>query len=136
MKKLLLGLVLGASVAMANDLPTDDLLSVATQGKTAGSQFEMSKSEMKSVKGGYIFFQRVNYQSYGKVAYGALTETRYNRRYVIFARQLYGNNSGGVNVWVNSYDSNWRNPSYAYGYYANSLLAQYKNQILNIFRNN
>ena len=46
MKKLLLGLVLGASVVMASDMPTDDLLSVATQGKTAGSQFEMSKSEM------------------------------------------------------------------------------------------
>jgi len=38
---------------MANDLPTDDLLSVATQGKTAGSRFEMSKSEMKKVDGGY-----------------------------------------------------------------------------------
>jgi hypothetical protein len=55
MKKLLLGLVLGASVAMASDVPTDDLLAVATQGKTAGSQFEMSKSEMKKADGGYRY---------------------------------------------------------------------------------
>ena len=41
MKKLLLGLVLGVSVVMASDIPTDDLLAVATQGKTEGSQFEM-----------------------------------------------------------------------------------------------
>ena len=135
MKKLLLGLVLGASVAMASDIPADDLLAVATQGKTAGSQFEMSKSEMKKVKGGYIYYANVSYQSYGKVAYGVLTETKYNKRYVVFARQLYGNNSGGVNVWVNSYDTNG-NPSYAYGYYANSLRTQYQNQIVNILRNN
>jgi len=53
MKKLLLGLVLGASVVMASDIPTDDLLAVATQGKIAGSQFEMSKSEMTKADGGY-----------------------------------------------------------------------------------
>jgi len=136
MKKLLLGLVLGASVVMASDMLTDDLLAVVTQGKTAGSQFEMSKSEMKKADGGYIVGWHVGYQSYGKVAYGILTETKYNKRYVIFARQLYGNNSGGVNVWLNSYNSNYSNPSYAYGYYANSLRAQYQNQIVNILRNN
>jgi len=53
MKKLLLGLVIGASVVMASNIPTDDLLAVATQGKTAGSQFEMSKSEMQKADGGY-----------------------------------------------------------------------------------
>jgi len=53
MKKLLLGLILGASVVMASDIPTDDLLSVATQGKTVESQFEMSKSEMQKADGGY-----------------------------------------------------------------------------------
>ena len=135
MKKLLLGLVLGASVVMASDISTDDLLSIATQGKTAGSQFEMSKSEMQKADGGFIIFRNVVNQSYGKIAYGILTETKYNKRYVIFARQLYGNNSGGVNIWVNSYDANG-NPSYAYGYYANPLRTQYQNQIVNILRNN
>jgi len=53
MKKLLLGLVLGASVVMASDMPTYDLLAVATQGKSVGSQFEMSKSEMQKADGGY-----------------------------------------------------------------------------------
>jgi len=64
MKKLLLGLVLGASVVMASDIPTDDLLSVATQGKTAGSQFEMSKSEMTKAGGGY-YFNRSYIRVYG-----------------------------------------------------------------------
>ena len=46
---------------MANDIPIDDLFSVATQGKTAGSQFEMSKSEMKKVDGGRYY---INYLGY------------------------------------------------------------------------
>ena len=84
MKKLLLGLVLGASVAMANDLPTDDLLSVATQGKIAGSQFEMSKSEMKKVDGGYYY----SYRGIGSYYYNRNTLSAYssNAHTIIYAR--------------------------------------------------
>ena len=63
MKKLLLGLALSVSVVMASDMPKDDLLSMATMGKTTGSQFEMSKSEMKDADGGYYSF-RTTYGSY------------------------------------------------------------------------
>jgi hypothetical protein len=56
MKKILLGLVLDASVTMASDMPTDDLLAVATQGKTEDSQFEMSKSKMEQTDGGLSDF--------------------------------------------------------------------------------
>jgi len=69
MKKLLLGLALGVSIVMANDLPTDDLLSIATQGKTAGSQFEMSKSEMKKVDGGYGLTWYNTYRGIGSYYY-------------------------------------------------------------------
>jgi len=48
---------------MASDIPTDDLLAVATQGKTAGSQFEMSKSEMQKADGGWYFIN-VRYSNY------------------------------------------------------------------------
>jgi autonomous glycyl radical cofactor GrcA len=86
MKKLLLGLVLGASVAMANDLPTDDLLSVATQGKTAGSQFEMSKSEMKKVDGGY-YFNRSYIRVYGQSVY---SPTKYKMPYIrVYGQPVY-----------------------------------------------
>ena len=40
---------------MASDMPNEDLLSVATQGKTTGSQFEMSKSEMTKADGGRYY---------------------------------------------------------------------------------
>ena len=54
MKKVFLALLLGASVAMA-DVSTnqDDLLSVATAGKSTGTQFEMSKEDMQKAEGGY-----------------------------------------------------------------------------------
>ena len=54
MKKVFLALLLGASAVMA-DVSTDqdDLLSVATAGKTAGTQFEMNKEDMQKAEGGY-----------------------------------------------------------------------------------
>ena len=55
MKKLLIGLVLSISVVMASDMHQDDLLSMATMGKTTGTQFEMNNDEMKDVDGGYTF---------------------------------------------------------------------------------
>ena len=74
MKKLLLILAIGASVVMA-DVSTnqDDLLSVATAGKTTGTQFEMAKEQMKDADGGYYFnpsYIRVNGSSvYSKTQY-------------------------------------------------------------------
>ena len=56
MKKLLLSLVLSAGVVMASDMHQDDLLSMATMGKSTGTQFEMSKSELKDVDGGYSYW--------------------------------------------------------------------------------
>jgi hypothetical protein len=86
MKKLLLSLVLDASVVMASDIPTDDLLAVATQGKTAGSQFEMSKSEMQKVDGG-----------------GWLTRYYYSR---VYSRPFYDTRNSR-----NSYTRTYRNGS-------------------------
>ena len=83
MKKLLLGLVVGASVVMASDMPTDDLLSVATQGKTAGSQFEMSKSEMQKADGGYGLTWYNTYTGIGSRYYNTNT---YAGRTSIYAR--------------------------------------------------
>jgi hypothetical protein len=41
MKKLLLGLVLSVGVVMASEAPKDDLLAMATMGKSTGSEYEM-----------------------------------------------------------------------------------------------
>ena len=71
MKKLLLSLVLGVSVVIASETAKDDLLAIATMGKTTGTQFEMSKDEMKDADGGY--YRRVN---------GSYNRNRsYNRHY-------------------------------------------------------
>lgn len=59
MKKLLLILAISASAVMADVSPKDDLLSVATVGKSTGTQFEMSKEDMQKADGGYF-----NYHSY------------------------------------------------------------------------
>ena len=79
MKKLLLILAIGASVVMA-DVSTnqDDLLSVATAGKTTGIQFEMSKEDMKDADGGkYISPYSTNDKSASKYnAYNTYLRTR------------------------------------------------------------
>ena len=95
MKKLLLGLVLGASVVMASDMPTDDLLAVATQGKTIGSQFEMSKSEMQKIDGGYYY----SYRGIGSSYYNLNTRSAYssNAHTRIYAR------AWGSYYWGRSY---------------------------------
>ena len=102
MKKLLLGLVLGVSVAMASDIPTDDLLAVATQGKTAGSQFEMSKSEMQKSDGGSYYINR-----YGNLYYSS---------YASRAR----NYSSYSSYYRNPSSSSYRGTSHSY-IYANSF---------------
>ena len=64
MKKVFLGLLLVASAVMA-DVSTnqDDLLSVATAGKTTGTQFEMDKEQMKDADGGWSFVS-ISYSNY------------------------------------------------------------------------
>ncbi len=103
MKKLLLGLVLGASVVMASDMPTDDLLAVATQGKTAGSQFEMSKSEMQKVDGGYGLTWYNTYAGIGSSYYNTNTYSSYssNAHTRIYAR------AWGNYYWGRSYGTSW-----------------------------
>ena len=83
--------MLGASVAMASDIPADDLLAVATQGKATGSQFEMSKSEMKDAVGGYRYssYSRYhNYRAIGNYFYNLNTRSSYssNAHTRIYAR--------------------------------------------------
>ena len=53
MKRMFLGLVLGASVVMAGDVAKDDLLNIATAGKATGSSYEMKKEDMQKADGGY-----------------------------------------------------------------------------------
>ena len=53
MKKLLLGLVLSTGIVMANETIKDDLLSLATSGKSTGSQLEMNKNDMLKANGGW-----------------------------------------------------------------------------------
>jgi len=52
-KKLLLGLTLTSGLIFANTNQTDDLLSLATTGKTAGTALEMNKTDMEKADGGW-----------------------------------------------------------------------------------
>jgi len=66
-KKILLGLALTTGLMMANTVK-DDLLSLATMGKTAGTALEMNKSDMKKADGGYGSYGGYNaYYTYMKV---------------------------------------------------------------------
>ena len=70
---------------MASNIPNEDLLSVATQGKVKGTQFEMGKSEMQKADGG---------------------------RYYINSRgNLYYSSSSSRNRNFSSYLSYYRNPT-------------------------
>ena len=52
MKKLLLGTLVGMSLAFGAEV-NEDLLSVATAGKVKGDKLALSMQEMSEVKGGY-----------------------------------------------------------------------------------
>ncbi len=54
-KKILLGLALTTGLMMANTAK-DDLLSLATMGKTAGTALEMNKSDMEKADGGWYSY--------------------------------------------------------------------------------
>jgi len=62
-KKILLGLALTTGLMMANTVK-DDLLSLATTGKTAGTAMEMNKSDMEKADGGYNYGTRDFYIKY------------------------------------------------------------------------
>jgi len=70
---------------MASNIPNEDLLSVATQGKVKGTQFEMGKSEMQKADGG------ITWRVYGNpynVYYPRYSSYRYSGRYfTIFTRR-------------------------------------------------
>ncbi|MEK6658747.1 MAG: hypothetical protein AABY36_03585 [Campylobacterota bacterium] len=83
MKKVFLALLLGASVVMADVSPKDDLLSVATAGKTTGTQFEMSKEDMKDADGGY-YSRYISYTNPSSRYYGGTS------RSYIYARAFLG----------------------------------------------
>jgi len=77
MKKVFLALLLGASVVMA-DVSTnqDDLLSVATAGKTTGTQLEMNKEDMQKADGGYYSYR--SYTGVGSSYYNSNTTAAYS----------------------------------------------------------
>ncbi|RLA82221.1 MAG: hypothetical protein DRG78_07840 [Epsilonproteobacteria bacterium] len=60
-KKLLLGLLLTTGLMMANTTSKDDLLSLATMGKTTGNALEMNKTDMEKADGGYNYGTRSRY---------------------------------------------------------------------------
>jgi len=77
MKKVFLGLLLVAGAIMA-DVSTnqDDLLSVATAGKTTGTQFEMDKEDMQKAEGGYYSYR--SYTGIGSSYYNSNTRASYS----------------------------------------------------------
>ena len=83
MKKLLLILAISVSAVMADVSPKDDLLSVATAGKTTGTQFEMSKEDMQKAEGGY-------YSSYITYTNPYSSYYRGTSRSYIYARAFLG----------------------------------------------
>jgi len=73
-KKILLGLALTTGLMMANTAK-EDLLSLATMGKTAGTAMEMNKSDMQKADGGYY-----SYRGVGSSYYNANTRAAYSTR--------------------------------------------------------
>ncbi|MCK5111277.1 MAG: hypothetical protein KAQ94_07125 [Arcobacteraceae bacterium] len=53
MRKLLLGLLLSSGIIMANTVAKDDLLNLATAGKSVGTSLEMNKDDMVKADGGW-----------------------------------------------------------------------------------
>lgn len=72
-KKILLGLALTTGLMMANTAK-DDLLSLATMGKTTGTALEMNKSDMEKADGGYYY----NYRGVGSYYYNLNTRAAYS----------------------------------------------------------
>ncbi len=106
MKRMFLGLLLAASAAMA-DVSTnqDDLLSVATAGKTTGTQFEMSKEAMQKANGGLVVqngLQALYYNGiYSKPFVDVKTsQNSYTRAYRNGSTYSWNNYSYGGYTWM------------------------------------
>ncbi len=102
MKKLLLGLLLSVGLVMASEAAKDDLLSMATMGKTSGLQTQMSTDEMKDADGGYTFTNSVYYRSiYGYSYYDTGSRySGYNRNYSNGSTYSWNTTSYGGYTWM------------------------------------
>ena len=94
-KKLLLGLALTTGLMMANTVK-DDLLSLATMGKTAGTALEMNKSDMEKADGGYY-----SYRGVGSYYYNLNTRASYSTRNS-YSSRIYARAFGSY-YWGRSY---------------------------------
>lgn len=102
-KKLLLGLALTTGLMMANTTSTDDLLSMATMGKTTGSALEMNKSDMEKADGGY-YSRYYSYRGVGSYYYNLnsrYTSSRYSR-YSSYSSRIYAR-AWGSYYWGRSW---------------------------------
>ncbi len=82
MKKLLLGLLLSVGLVMASEAAKDDLLSMATMGKTSGLQTQMSTDEMKDADGGYYSrYTGIGSSYYNRNTIGAYSSRTKSRIY-------------------------------------------------------
>jgi len=91
---------------MANTTTNDDLLSMATMGKSAGTALEMNKSDMKKADGGWYIkgYQqnRINIIS----SYLSPGSSTSSTRRVSMADRIYNNLN--ANSYYNSVGSNFR----------------------------
>jgi len=123
MKRMFLGLLLAASAAMA-DMSTnqDDLLSVATAGKTTGTQFEMSKEDMQKVEGGYDYTYNFSTRQWERTNNSLTYNNNFKTYYNTSSRGTVSYNNGGTSstLYSRSYNngsvSTWS--SYNYGGYS------------------
>lgn len=94
-KKLLLGLALTTGLMMANTTSNEDLLSMATTGKVAGTALEMNKSDMEKADGGY-YSRYYSYRGVGSYYYNLNTRaSKYSRyRYSSYRSRIYARSFG------------------------------------------
>lgn len=92
MKKTILTLTLGATLALANNIPNDDLLNLATAGKTNGTTLEMGKEDMAKADGGYYS----RYRGVGSYYYNLNTRSSYYSpyRYSSYKSRIYARSFG------------------------------------------
>ncbi|MFA6138631.1 MAG: hypothetical protein WC667_11145 [Sulfurimonas sp.] len=72
---------MGVSIVMAGDVAKNDLLNIATAGKTTSVSYEMKKEDMQKADGGYSYITYTNPNS----RYYAGTSRSY-----IYARAFLG----------------------------------------------
>ncbi len=80
MKKLLLALLFSSSIVMASHIANDDLLNLATAGKSVGTNLEMNKDDMVKADGGWYSIFNPRYRSY----------SIFNNRYTNYSFKIRG----------------------------------------------